>query len=512
MITGFSAPQTVICILCKAWVSVKKGDKTRFFHHVSNDHEVHHDFDLIFSFSKLNEQDKHTIQKNINDMIDQVKLLDTSNDDVVIPSTETNVNAPEIEVTDSELDELLLDDSTIDLTNANSVEEHTDEIVIGQADTNAQEDADELTSEIEREIKPGLRELRQVRQELDNLNFDTIARSRRGKRKKSQPAPLSEAQHQEENNEDNVSGAGDQAIEAPDEETPAAKMVKCSKCNKRMTRSNLSAHIKAVHKKRGGGGPKTRNQPIGCPLCDKELPKSNMDDHLKSVHGINIGFDQFMKQVQEQEEPPQHRPKMLKIEQTDRHSQDEVHTVVDKNPSLLDIINDIVRDKSVNQKLSKSQDSIISNESSLKSTNPSIHSNNPLPSTSQIHDTQDKPSNEATKNSSKQTNKNKNSSCQSEVDYKCGLCYQIFKQEDLLKNHIRDIHKNELDKLIKNLEPNFSWNECKVECPDCDLLFISKISSDYHQSVEHTTSCSECNMNFTTKKDLQAHMKKKHNA
>ena len=36
----FTKPETVTCVLCRARVSIKKGDKARFFNHISHDHEV----------------------------------------------------------------------------------------------------------------------------------------------------------------------------------------------------------------------------------------------------------------------------------------------------------------------------------------------------------------------------------------------------------------------------------------------------------------------------------------
>ena len=35
MMAEFERPNVVVCILCKGSVSVRKGDKTRFFNHIS---------------------------------------------------------------------------------------------------------------------------------------------------------------------------------------------------------------------------------------------------------------------------------------------------------------------------------------------------------------------------------------------------------------------------------------------------------------------------------------------
>ena len=64
MLSEFTAPPTVTCFLCKAWISVKKGDKTRFLHHISSDHEVHFDLDLVFVLSTMAVGEREAIVNN----------------------------------------------------------------------------------------------------------------------------------------------------------------------------------------------------------------------------------------------------------------------------------------------------------------------------------------------------------------------------------------------------------------------------------------------------------------
>ena len=70
----FTAPQAVTCVLCRATVSVRKGDKARFFNHISHDHEVHYDMELFYVLSYLDEKEKETVISLINQ-----KLLGNSN-------------------------------------------------------------------------------------------------------------------------------------------------------------------------------------------------------------------------------------------------------------------------------------------------------------------------------------------------------------------------------------------------------------------------------------------------
>lgn len=54
-------PSAVHCVLCHATVSVRKGDKERFFSHISHDHEVHYDKELLYALSFMTEQEKQTV-------------------------------------------------------------------------------------------------------------------------------------------------------------------------------------------------------------------------------------------------------------------------------------------------------------------------------------------------------------------------------------------------------------------------------------------------------------------
>ena len=97
-------PSTIVCILCKGWVSAKKGDKTRFFHHISNDHEVHHDMDLLFSLSHLQEKDKDVIAESVNAILKGDKNKnDICGDDSTVGESVYDDND------DVSLDELLKD-------------------------------------------------------------------------------------------------------------------------------------------------------------------------------------------------------------------------------------------------------------------------------------------------------------------------------------------------------------------------------------------------------------------
>ena len=61
MLSHFETPPVVVCILCHGTVSMRKGDKTRFLNHISQDHEVHYDLEFFFALSHMTEFDKNAV-------------------------------------------------------------------------------------------------------------------------------------------------------------------------------------------------------------------------------------------------------------------------------------------------------------------------------------------------------------------------------------------------------------------------------------------------------------------
>ena len=74
MLSQFEKPPFVICVLCRGTVSVRKGDKTRFLNHISQDHEVHYDMNLLFALSYLTEQEKMTVVNVISSKMDLMMM------------------------------------------------------------------------------------------------------------------------------------------------------------------------------------------------------------------------------------------------------------------------------------------------------------------------------------------------------------------------------------------------------------------------------------------------------
>ena len=100
MLSSFTPPPSVTCFLCKAWISVKKGDKSRFFNHISSDHEVHFDMELLFVISFMTDSEKETVINLMN------QRLVADGGDNEVPGEE--ISDPVVEV-DSE-DQVTLDE------------------------------------------------------------------------------------------------------------------------------------------------------------------------------------------------------------------------------------------------------------------------------------------------------------------------------------------------------------------------------------------------------------------
>ena len=94
MLSEFSKPKAIVCLLCQAWVSVRKGDKTRFFQHVSSDHEVHFDLELLFSLSSLQQTQKRSVVATINSLL-KTTISDAACDELLLTDSEDATESAE---------------------------------------------------------------------------------------------------------------------------------------------------------------------------------------------------------------------------------------------------------------------------------------------------------------------------------------------------------------------------------------------------------------------------------
>ena len=464
MLSEFTKPKAIVCLLCQAWVSVRKGDKTRFFQHVSSDHEVHFDLELLFSLSSLQQTHKRTVVGTINSLLNS----------------------------DAACDELLL-------------EEAADSAKAMQASASG-----DLTS-VMAELKPSLQELeelRQVRQELRGTSLEGIQRwTRRSARQRAAGGGeedevqdiTAEALIEEVNSITSSTVVAPSPLTQEDQgsQAPSKNLVRCSKCEKKMSRSELKSHIKEAHSRRSKAP-----DVVSCLFCDEKSSKANMSKHLKEVHGADGGYEKLM-----DEDIQVPMPKKLKVEEESDESTEQTSQIIAGEVATKTVqvtresIESMRKCQTLLTPLSVSKD-VSKNKAAENTTSKTIHELS-------IRETANKVA----------------SSDKTEEKRRCCLCFEMYTQ-DALKAHKKEVHKHELDllDLQRNWEPRFSFDECKVSCSEaaCDLVFITEMSRDYHVSVRHKDTrhvapdtrlqkqCRVCKAKFSSSAKLDSHMKRKH--
>ena len=129
MLAEFLQPRVVTCILCRGSVSVRRGDKTRFFSHISHDHEVHHDLELLFALSFMTDSEKEKVINLMKTRIERVTNVEEIRAEGVSSAPVNNVEIVETHSMDessfnNETSEATLDETSdandqIDETSAN---------------------------------------------------------------------------------------------------------------------------------------------------------------------------------------------------------------------------------------------------------------------------------------------------------------------------------------------------------------------------------------------------------
>ena len=435
---------------------------------MSSDHEVHFDLELLFSLSSLQQTHKRTVVATIN------SLLKTT-------------------ISEAACDELLLTDS--------------------EDATAVQASASGDLSSVMAELKPSLQELeelRQVRQELRGTSLEGIQRwTRRSARQRAAGGggggevvqDLTAEALIEEVNSITSSTAVSPSPQTQDQgsQEPSKNLVRCSKCEKKMPRSELKLHIKEAHSRRSKAAAVAV---ISCLFCDEKSSKANMSKHLKEVHGADDGYEKLM-----DEDIQVPMPKKIKVEEESDESTEQTSQIIAGEIATKTV--QVTRESI--EAMRKSQTA-----STPSSVNKDVSKNKTAENTSSktVHEL-----------SVRETANNVASSDKTEEKRRCCLCFEMYTQ-DALKAHKKEVHKHELDllDLQRNWEPRFSLDECRVSCSEaaCDLVFITEMSRDYHVSVRHKDTrhvapdtrvqkqCRVCRDKFSSSAKLDSHMKRKH--
>ena len=231
MLSTFDQPKTIICVLCRGTVSIRNDDRTRFYNHISLDHEVHYEHELFFALSTMEAKERETVVNVLNNRLDGVD--------------ESSIN-------DVTLDESIVGHSSIDEQNEAKTEKQ-------------QKEKDQV-----KEAPPGTktcpfcnrtmakgsftRHMKRVHQiskddqiKLDSSDMNIV--------KKERPDVTSE---RNEKKSKEIIG----------------KVRTCKLCFKKVKSSTYKKHLN-VHTKRK----------IPCHFCNHNFTrKDNLQSHLKSVH------------------------------------------------------------------------------------------------------------------------------------------------------------------------------------------------------------------------------------
>ena len=289
----FKRPKTISCALCRATISVRKGDKTRFYSHISVDHEVHYDMDFFFAACFMNDQEKDTVVNLLSEKIqNEVLIDDTSIEENEISVCETSNNENEILLNDTSNDEeppiekiqteVIIDDTSNEENEISVFDTTNDENEIFINDSSNDE---EPPIEIENEILDNKDEGDMDPSQILSVEITT-----------EETANTANNLEDSENTETETSKEKDEQNVKIKSEKDGSK-VECDVCNLLIPKRAIRIHIASKHK----GNTAKRNKIQNCLYCDKRVSKGNMNRHIKMMHKR---FRKFKKEpgLQKQEE------------------------------------------------------------------------------------------------------------------------------------------------------------------------------------------------------------------
>eukprot|EP00092_Neocalanus_flemingeri_P039823 GFUD01043369.1.p1 GENE.GFUD01043369.1~~GFUD01043369.1.p1 ORF type:complete len:395 (-),score=87.50 GFUD01043369.1:29-1213(-) len=277
MLGKFVQPNTVTCLLCRGCVSVRKGDKARFRNHMSHDHEVHFDMELLFALSFMTQAQKDTIVSMMGK-----KVSANQEDDLDEPEKEESV------VLNSEMARIENNLVDTDFGNKN----HTVEVSPpDQTESNVETLASDKTAEI------------------GNYTFTNCPQCSKKIQKKYLNYHI-KRKHKGKNENIVTKGKNENIITKK-----VGKYIECDICRKVMQKKSKWKHMKLVHKTSSNyvntvsavsdtmkdqvkaddtkenvlsqnlKGPQMRYRK--CKLCFKKIRVDNFEKHLKS-HSIGV--------------------------------------------------------------------------------------------------------------------------------------------------------------------------------------------------------------------------------
>ena len=425
----FTEPETVTCVLCRATVSIRKGDKARFFNHISHDHEVHYNMNLFYVVSFLSQEQIETVI----DIIDRVKdqSEESQEDDTLQESSELSEETADKVADQDEEEEAEAEERNI------KKEEHFDDQ--GQEEVSEKEHSAPY--------------LQIIKKHYQSTNFD-----------------LNNTKEGEE--EVTTSCTEEASKKANDLLSPSKRKQKCSECNLFVSKKNMGIHMKSKHK-----APTQANghEVIPCSLCDKRLRRDNLKRHLNIVHKIGKAEQKKLNldEIEGKKSP-------------EKVSNCSAEKDVEIKRETLDFASIIINKIKANESPKKEGNTSVRKcklcSKIIKRTYYRRHLRRHKNDKSK-----------ANHNESKiLQNAGTCGGANGLEAVSCELCMLSFSKRKFLLAHLNKIHEGDVSLLDENLKALFSKDECKFDCKECSLKFINESCLSHHVKRKHGTGSFAC--------------------
>ena len=492
-------PDKVTCILCRATVSHRNGDKARFLKHISIDHEVHYDTDLIYVVSFLSNDQKNML---INLISEQIK-----DPEKVHSEADTNANDEEEQLIKEELEELIRDSDFMadmvtdpsnvnkdkDISESSASKEHQPENSVNQKGTNI------IIESISSKQLPKDRAINE-----DFFDEDGEDHVQDGKPNNPAVKPVTGtniiigsitseqlAEDSIAENEDDLSD--DDENDTQDEEPgnivgvdPFAK-VKCTKCDLMVPRKAMELHKKVKHN--------IKKSQMCCQYCNKTLHRGNFRRHMRVSHPVEDKKLEQERKINEKEKCKE-CDMMINRKVMGIHMKEHRDT---KSVSSCQICNKTIYRGGMRHHMRTAhvmedlEESPVENVSSTDADNLFLKCKHCL----KLVRRTGYPKHLIESHTSVRISN-------------CPLCSHGFSNKKNMLHHIEVIHKGkDLHYLDKDKKPKFTKEDCKFKCPDCEEKHISEVSLNFHITKNHGIrdyECERCQRKLTSKHNLNRHL------
>ena len=499
MLDTFTRPETVTCVLCRATVSIRKGNKSRFFNHISLDHEVHYDMDLFYAVSFLTQTQKSTVIEIISG-----KILGGSSDEGNqdgSPDDSSDVSIP-----NNPVDEVVRDVTPVENNDDFISEQGSVSIQIERSKEGKNKVIDHNGDEAMAEQSPETHKENVLRKPTENLtneesNSTTAYLQIIKKFYQSQDSIKSKDEHLKEEDKTITPKKKGKIKTGKKGKNLLKKKEKCKECTVMVSRKNMKIHIQLRHRQKPSASDATGHLIVPCSFCEKRLRRDSITRHMTLIHKINSA-DQRKIRLEE--------IKTENVDQTNNVGTQQSNADLDKQESSLNdlsqnidypfiksekidfasVILDKLKDFDTPKKGEDASRRKIEKKEGSEYKNCNI--------------CQKDIKNQYYKKHLYQTH----SGGRKDKEVECELCSIQFSRLERLKGHFKSVHKDDMHLLSDNFKAKFEKADCKFICTDCNLPFITKSSLNYHESRKHGTgsfSCQICSHRFSSRWSLQKH-------